>query len=224
MSRQKDSVSVPLDGRTRRLLIARTGHRFGGTADRTLRHWRESEESVETNPVVSTSGLEERCGSWLLCCMAESSSPRSALDRAFVAGSLATISTGGALIGLGMRAGESSRIFRLAGRGILEGTGLVRSAAPLTSVGVGYLHHLLVATLWGVLLFLCLVPLKGWKKVVGALAGALFYGLISLDLVPAGLRIGYSVTSNAVSAVPIGISLAVALLGSLWLAATDNEG
>jgi hypothetical protein len=156
--------------------------------------------------------------------MAESSPPRNALDSAFVAGSLATISTGGALIGLGIRDGESSRIFRLAGRGILESTGIVRAAAPLTSVGVGYLHHLFVATLWGVLLSLCLVPLRGWKKVVGAIVAAFLYGLISLDLVPSGLRIGYSVTSNAISAVPIGISLAVALLGSLWLAATDSEG
>lgn len=154
--------------------------------------------------------------------MSESSSPRSVLDNAFIAGSLTTIATGGALIGLGMRDGESSRIFRLAGRGILESTGIARVAAPLTSVGVGYLHHLFVGTFWGVVLSLCLLPLKGWGKIAGAIVAALFYAIISVYLIPSGLRIGYSVTSHAASAVPIGISLAVALLGSLWLAATDD--
>lgn len=145
------------------------------------------------------------------------------MDNAFAAGSLATISTGGALIGLGLREGESSRVFRLAGRGLLESSGMVSTAAPLTSVGVGYLHHLLIATLWGVVFSFAIQSLSGWKKIAGALVAALAYTLISLVRVPAVLRIGYSVTSNAVSAVPIGISLAVALLGSVWLASTDIE-
>lgn len=171
----------------------------------------------------SISALEEHGSSWLLSHMDESSPPRSRMDNAFAAGSLATISTGGALIGLGMRDGESSRVFRLAGRGLLESSGIVSAAAPLTSVGVGYLHHLFVATLWGVLLSLVVQSLNGWKRSAAAVVAAIAYTVISLVRVPAALRIGYSVTSNATSAVPIGISLAVALLGSVWLASTEIE-
>lgn len=168
-------------------------------------------------------GLEESVSTWLLSVMTDSLSSRSLLDRALAAGSLATISTGGALLGLGMREGEASRVFRLAGKGILESTGIVKVAAPLTSVGVGYVHHLFVATLWGFLLSLCFLPFGNRVRVAGSLAGAALYGWLSLGFVPAGLRIGYSVTSNAFSAVPIGVSLAVALLGSAWLAATDAD-
>lgn len=155
--------------------------------------------------------------------MAETDNSRGLLDRAFAAGSLATIATGGALIGLGMRKGESSWVFRLAGRGLLESTGLVSTAAPLTSVGVGYLHHLIVATFWGVALSLCILPLRGAVRVLGAIVAAILYAWLSVKFVPSGLRIGYSVTGNMPSAVPIGVSLAVALLGSVWLAATDTQ-
>lgn len=153
----------------------------------------------------------------------EALSPRSRFDEALATGSLATIATGGALIGLGMRDGETSRVFRLAGRGLLERLGVASNMAPLTSVGVGYLHHLLVATLWGTVLALVILPLKGATRVVGALVAAALYAWISIGLVPAGLRIGYAVTSNAASAVPIGVALAVALLGGVWLSATDAQ-
>jgi hypothetical protein len=147
---------------------------------------------------------------------------RSLWDRAVTAGSLATIATGGALIGLGMRQGESSRVFRLAGRSLLERVGIATSAAPLTSVAVGYLHHLAVATLWGIGLSLLVLPLRGMTRIAAAILAAAVYAWISVDFVPAVLRIGYSVTSNTPSAVPIGISLAVALLGGVWLAAAES--
>lgn len=147
---------------------------------------------------------------------------RSLWDRAVTAGSLATIATGGALIGLGMRQGESSRVFRLAGRSLLERVGVATSAAPLTSVAVGYLHHLAVATLWGIGLSLLVLPLRGMTRIAAAILAAALYAWISVDFVPAVLRIGYSVTSNTPSAVPIGISLAVALLGGVWLAAAES--
>lgn len=149
---------------------------------------------------------------------------RSLFDRAMTTGSLTTIATGGALIGLGMREGETSRVFRLAGRGLLERVGIVSNSAPLTSVGIGYLHHLLVATLWGVGLSLLVLPLKGVTRITAAVLASAFYVWISLDFVPAGLRIGYSVTSNVTSAVSVGVSLVVALLGGVWLAATDTQG
>ena len=148
---------------------------------------------------------------------------RSLLDEAIATGSLATIATGGALIGLGLREGESSRVFRLAGRGLLERAGIASSAAPLTSVGIGYLHHLLIASAWGFALSLVVLPLRGAKRLVASVAAAAMYAWLSIGFVPAGLRSGYSVTSNLGSAVAIGVSLAFALLGGVWLSATEPE-
>ena len=154
----------------------------------------------------------------------EDSRARILWDRAVATGSLAAIATGGALIGLGMREGDSSRVFRLAGRGVLERIGIASAAVPLTSVGVGYLHHILVATIWGVALSLLILPLRGVTRLLAAVTAAACYAWLSVILVPAALRIGYSVTSNVGSAVPIGVSLAVALLSGVWLAATDTRG
>jgi hypothetical protein len=98
------------------------------------------------------------------------------------------------------------------------------AAAPLTSVGVGYLHHLVVATAWGVVLALLVLSRTGITRIATAVIAAALYAWLSIDFVPAALRIGYSVTSNTSSAVPIGVSLLVALLGSVWLAAGDSPG
>jgi hypothetical protein len=154
---------------------------------------------------------------------ATSSTPRTWWDRAVTTGTLTTIATGGALLGLGMRQGESSRVFRLAGRSLLERLG-ASSAAPLTSVAIGYVHHLLVATLWGIVLSVVVLPLRGVTRILACVMAAALYAWISIDFVPSALRIGYSVTSNTPSAVPIGVSLAVALLGGVWVAASDTSG
>jgi len=149
---------------------------------------------------------------------------RSLFDSALTTGSLATITTCGALIGLGRRDDDMSRVFRLAGRGLLERVGIASSSVPLTAVGVGYLHHLLVASLWGFGLSLLVLPRRGVTRIVTAVTVAALYAWLSADFVPAALRIGYSVTSNVHGAVSIGISLAVALLGGIWLSTADREG
>ena len=148
---------------------------------------------------------------------------RSLIDDALTAGSLATIATGGALVGLGRRAGETSWVFRLAGRGLLEQFGISATAAPLASVGVGYLHHITIASAWGFVLAMLILPQRGVRRVVAALLAASLYALLSTRFVPAGLRIGYSVTGNTADAVAIGVSLGVALLGAIWLASTEPE-
>ena len=51
------------------------------------------------------------------------------IDAALAAGTLTAIATGGALLGLGWREGEAGRVFRLAGRGLLERVGVASSAA-----------------------------------------------------------------------------------------------
>lgn len=146
------------------------------------------------------------------------------LDAAFAAGTLAAIATGGALLGLGWREGEAGRVFRLAGRGLLERLGVLSAAAPLTSVALGYLHHLAVATVWGVVLALFVLPLRGAVQLLAALAAAFAYVVLAGTLLPATLRIGYAVTSTVGGAVPIGAALALALLGGSWLYAAERDG
>lgn len=139
------------------------------------------------------------------------------LDTALATGTLSTIATGGALLGLGWREGEAGRVFRLAGRGLLERVGVVSAAAPLTSVALGYLHHLLVATAWGALLALLVLPLRGAVRVFAAVIAAVMYVTLAGTLLPPSLRIGYAVTSTIPGAVPIGAALSLALLGGIWL-------
>ena len=145
------------------------------------------------------------------------------LDSALATGALVTIATGGALIGLGIREGEASRVFRLVGRTVLERIGVASAGAPLTSVALGYLHHLVVATLWGVLIGLLVLPLRGRVRVVAALLAAVAYGIFATRWIPPALRIGFSVTSNMPAVVPIAVALMAALLGAVWLAAAETR-
>lgn len=145
------------------------------------------------------------------------------LDAALAAGTLTAISTGGALLGLGWREGEAGRVFRLAGRGLLERFGVASSAAPLTSVALGYLHHLVIATLWGVLLACLVLPLRGVTRITAALLAAATYAAIALYVLPSTLRIGYAVTATVPGAVSIGAAVGVALLGSVWVAVGEGH-
>lgn len=153
-----------------------------------------------------------------------SSSPRlqRLLDAAAASGTLTAIATGGALLGLGWREGEVGRAFRLAGRGLLERVGIGSAAAPLTSVTLGYLHHLLVATAWGGVLALCVLPVRGVARLLLIVVATAGYALLSLTILPATLRIGYGVTGTVPGAVTIAATLAVALLGGAWVA--DGDG
>ncbi len=145
------------------------------------------------------------------------------LDAALAAGTLTAIATGGALLGLGWREGEAGRVFRLAGRGLLERFGVASSAAPLTSVALGYLHHLVIATAWGVLLALCVLPWRGVTRVTAAVLAAAGYALLALWVLPSALRIGYAVTGTVPGVVAIGGAVAVALLGSVWVAIGEGH-
>ncbi|MEQ1691593.1 MAG: hypothetical protein ABMA00_09925 [Gemmatimonas sp.] len=148
---------------------------------------------------------------------------RRLLDAAFATASLTAIGTGGALIGLGMRDDDAGRVFRLAGRGLLGRLGISSADVPLASLGIGYLHHLAIASAWGFGLSLLVVPLRGVTRIVATVTAAALYTWLSTGFVPAALRIGYSVTSSIPSAVSVGVSLALALLGGVWLSKTDTS-
>jgi len=145
-------------------------------------------------------------------------------DAAFATGTLTTIATGGALLGLGWRDGETGRVFRLAGRALLERFGVASASAPLTSVALGYAHHLVVATAWGTMLALLVLPLRGMARIVAALLVTVGYAWLSLTVVPTPWRIGFAVTSNVPGVVTIGVALAIALLGGVWLSAGERHG
>lgn len=155
--------------------------------------------------------------------MPQTDRPTSLFDAALATGALVAIATGGALIGLGLREGEPSRVFRLVGRTLLERMGVASAAAPLTSVAFGYLHHLVIATAWGVLIGLLVLPLRGAVRVLAAVAAATIYAFCAIRGVPPEFRIGFSVTNNVPSVVPIAVALCVALLGGVWLKATDTR-
>jgi len=144
------------------------------------------------------------------------------IDAALAAGTLTAIATGGALLGLGWREGEAGRVFRLAGRGLLERVGVASSAAPLTSVALGYLHHLVIATGWGVLLALLVLPWRGVTRVTAALLVSAGYAMLALWVLPSTLRIGYAVTATPPGVVVIGAAVAVALLSSVWIAVGEG--
>lgn len=147
----------------------------------------------------------------------------SLLDRAFATGALTAIATGGALLGLGIREGEPGRAFRLAGRSLLERIGVPSLSAPLTSVTLGYVHHLVIATAWGVLIGLLILPLRGATRVIAAIAAAVLYGMITLRFVPPVLRIGSVVTSTGFGVVAVTVALGAALVGGVWLAASAHR-
>lgn len=143
-------------------------------------------------------------------------------DAALAAGTLTAIATGGALLGLGWREGEAGRVFRLAGRGLLERVGVASSAAPLTSVALGYLHHLVIATGWGVLLALLVLPMRGVTRIGAVIFAAAGYAALALWVLPSTLRIGYAVTGTVSGVVAIGATVAVALLGAVWVAVGEG--
>ncbi|MEO7521993.1 MAG: hypothetical protein ABIW79_09270 [Gemmatimonas sp.] len=155
--------------------------------------------------------------------MSETDRATTLLDSALATGALVTIATGGALIGLGMREGEASRVFRLVGRVMLERFGIASNAVPLTSVALGYLHHLVVATLWGIVLGLMVLPLRGATRLLAVFLAVTAYVVFVTRWFPPVLRIGYSVTSSMPGVVPIAVALLAALLGAVWVATAETR-
>ncbi len=146
---------------------------------------------------------------------------RSRFDDALATGALTTIATGGALLGLGLRDGEPSRLFRLVGRALLERLGIPSLNAPLTSVALGYMHHLVIATVWGAVLGLLVMLPRGRARLVAPPVAVMMYAAAAVWILPPILRIGYAVTSSVSAVVPIDVALLVALYGGIWVGTRD---
>lgn len=138
--------------------------------------------------------------------------------RALLAsGALVTITTAGALVGLGLQTGEALRVFRHAGINVLAALGFV-TAGPLAAVTAGLLHHLVVASGWGVLLSIVALTLQGLSRLVACVLLVPLYLYIVPRVIPPVFRIGHAVTSRDADLFPIAAALAVALLGGAWVA------
>lgn len=134
-------------------------------------------------------------------------------------GLLVTIATAGALCGLGLRSGETLRIFRQGGR-ILVG-GAVTDVAPVLSVFTGMGHHVLVATLWGTVLSVLTLQLRNFSRLVACVLLVPLYVYVVPRVVPPMLRVGYVVTSRDADLFPIAAAMSVALLCGAWVAKRD---
>jgi hypothetical protein len=106
---------------------------------------------------------------------------------------------------------------------LLERIGILSAAAPLSSVAVGYAHHLIVAFGWGVVLgTVVLLPKSGSARALAALVASATYAALVLLFVPPILRIGYAVTSNASTVVPVAGAMFLALVGAVWLHSAET--
>ena len=126
------------------------------------------------------------------------------------------ITTAGVLVGLGLRGGEAMLVFRLAGSNLLGASGVAFNA--FGALLAGTLHHLLLATAWGMLLSLLILRLQDVSRLVACVLLVPLYLYIVPRVIPPLLRIGHAVTSRDADLFPIAAAIAVALLGGAWVA------
>ena len=131
---------------------------------------------------------------------------------------LVTITTAGALVGLGIRrADDTSLVFQIVGHNLLNTIGRADVATPLQASLVGYVHHLTIATLWGLALAPLVLRTRGALRALVCLLIVPLYTALAVYVLPAFFRIGHVVTSNVADVFPTAAALAVALLGGAWV-------
>lgn len=143
--------------------------------------------------------------------------------RPGTAGLLMVVATTGALLAFGWRDGEPTKAFRNAGRMLLESPDLGVRVLPIVSTAVGFLHHLLVAVLWGVLLILVVRAFRGWTRVAVTLVVSVLFALINLWLIPPMFGVGYAVVTSVGRALPLALAIAFALLVTPWASGVPEQ-
>lgn len=129
---------------------------------------------------------------------------------------LVFVATTGALLAFGWSDGEPTKAFRQAGRMLLGVVELPESAIPATATALGLLHHMVITLVWGALLLLVVRPLRGLHYLWAVLALAVTFSLLNLWLVPPIFGVGYAVVTSVWRAVPLALSIALALLVTPW--------
>lgn len=129
---------------------------------------------------------------------------------------LVFVATTGALLAFGWNDGEPTKAFRQAGRMLLGVVELPGAAIPATATALGLLHHLVITLVWGALLLLVARPFRGLRYLWAVLALAVTFSLLNLWLVPPMFGVGYAVVTSVWRAVPLALSIALALLVTPW--------
>jgi hypothetical protein len=149
--------------------------------------------------------------------------PPVARARPGTAGLLVMSATTAVLLVFGWRDGEPAKAFRNAGRMLLESGNTPGTALPLAATIVGLVHHVVVAVLWGALLLLIVRLFRGWARVVMSLAVATGFAMLNLLVIPPVLGVGYAVVTSLGRAVPLALSIALALLVTPWASRVPDQ-
>ncbi len=97
------------------------------------------------------------------------------------------------------------------------------AALPITSTVIGFVHHAIVALLWGMLLVLVVRRFEGWARAGAALAVSLLFALLNLWIIPPVLGIGYAVVTGPARAIPLALAIMAALLVTPWASGVPQE-
>ena len=126
-------------------------------------------------------------------------------------GLIAAAATAGVAFGYGGRSRGGMRIFAAVGRHLTGGTLRPGAAADVLSMTVGLAFHVALIVAWGVLFVAVASRLRGWARLLAAVAiGAVAYG--AHTILPPLLRPGYDVMAlRPQIAVHVALVLALAL-------------
>jgi hypothetical protein len=145
----------------------------------------------------------------------DNSGPAALLSTA----ALVVIATAGALVGLGLRSGDSLRAFRNAGTDLLASFGL--AASSIGQMFVGTLYHAVLAGAWGLLFAMVALRLRIAFRIVACVLLVPLYVYIIPRVIPPVFRIGYAVTYRDTDLFSIAAAISIALLGGAWVAKRD---
>lgn len=104
----------------------------------------------------------------------------------------------------------------MAGGNVLASLGLAASVPG--QLAIGALHHVALASAWGLLLAALALPLRTITRVVACVLLVPLYVYVIPRLAPSWIRIGDAVTNRDTDLFSIAVALSMALLGGAWVA------
>jgi hypothetical protein len=133
------------------------------------------------------------------------------------AGLVATATTLGVIVGLGLRHQSALRPFLIAGRSVLTSTTGILAPAPV-AITVGVLVHAFWMLLWGVCFSIVATPLRGLTRGLAALVVVGLAALLAWTVLPGALGAGVIAAHNTAQTLFLLSLLALSLLAGIRLA------
>lgn len=130
---------------------------------------------------------------------------------------MCSATTGGALVGLGLRHAAAAAPFEAGGRALLDNWRLVAPSTQLALV-VGIVAHVLWMMLWGVCFSVAATRLHGVALAAGAALFVVFLGALSETVVPGALGAVTQAALTTAQTVFFLALLAVALIAGVTFA------